>query len=475
MSQQPGNPAEGLEAARIPRAAWVALYLTSAGQAMAILQSSVLNIAFPSIEASFSDTPRSTLAWAITGYGIASAALLLLAGRLADIYGRRRIFMVGIMAFSVASLGCGLAPSPGWLIGARLVQAIGGSFMVPTSLSLMLPLFPASRRALAVGIWGAIGAVAGAAGPPIGAAIIELADWRWVFFINVPIGLVIVLLGRAVLPEVKGERSDVRIDLLGIPVGTAGVALLTLGLLQGSSWGWLDWRVVACFVATPLLIAALVRRSATHPEPLLDLSLFAHRRFNVASGAVLTFNLGVSAAWFSAPVYFQTVWGWSALEAGLGVIPSPIALLVLSRWAGGIADRGHLRLGIIGGMSAAAVALLGIGLSLTEDPNYWTAYFPFALLYGAGLAFAWSMLTGAALVGIDERLYGAANGASLTARTVGSALGVALVIAIAGGVGDVGHGDWEPVWLAIAGTFSVSAAGFALLYPRRFSATASST
>ena len=126
-------------------------------------------------------------------------------------------------------------------------------------------------------------------------------------------------------------------------------------------------------------------------------------------------------------------------------------------------------------MSAAAVALLGIGLSLTEDPNYWTAYFPFALLYGAGLAFAWSMLTGAALVGIDERLYGAANGASLTARTVGSALGVALVIAIAGGVGDVGHGDWEPVWLAIAGTFSVSAAGFALLYPRRFSATASST
>lgn len=442
------------------------LYLTSTGQAMAILQSSVLNIAFPSIEASFLDTPRSTLAWAITGYSIASAALLLLAGRLADIYGRRRIFMIGIAAFALASLGCGLAPSPGWLIGARLVQAVGGSFMVPTSLSLMLPLFPASRRSLAVGIWGATGAIAGAAGPPVGAAIIELANWRWVFFINVPLGLAILVLGRSVLPEVKGERSDVRIDLIGIPMGAAGVALLTLGLLQGSSWGWLDWRVAACFVAAPLLVAALIHRSATHPEPLLDLSLFAHRRFNVASAATLAFNLGVSAAWFSAPVYFQTVWGWSALEAGLAVIPSPITVLLLSRWAGGIADRGHLRAGIIGGMAAAAAALLCIGLLLAEEPNYWTAYFPFALVYGAGLAFAWSMLTGAALVGIDERLYGAANGASLTARTLGSALGVALVIAVAGGVGDVGHDAWKPVWLAIAGTFTVSALGFALLYPK---------
>lgn len=437
------------------------------GQAMAILQSSVLNVAFPSIEASFTGTPRSTLAWAITGYSIASAALLLLAGRLADIYGRRRIFMLGIGAFSIASLGCGLAPTPEWLIGARLVQAVGGSFMVPTSLSLMLPMFPASRRALAVGIWGAAGAVAGAAGPPIGAGIIELANWRWVFFINVPIGLAIVVLGRTVLPEAKGGRSDTRIDLIGIPMGTAGVALLTLGLLQGSSWGWLDWRVLGCFFLTPLLIAGLIRRSATHPEPLLDLSLFAHRRFNVASGAILTFNLGVSAAWFSAPVYFQTVWGWSVLEAGLAVVPSPIVVLLLSRWAGGIADRGHLRIGIIGGMTASASALLCMGLLLTEDPNYWTAYFPFALLYGAGLAFAWSMLTGAALIGIDERLYGAANGTSLTARTVGSALGVAIVIAIAGGVGDIGHDDWRPVWMVIAATFALSALIFAFLYPTR--------
>lgn len=438
----------------------------SLGQAITILQSSVLNIAFPSIEASFAGTPRSTLAWAITGYSIASAAHLLLAGRLADIYGRRLIFLVGAAVFAVASLGCGLAPSPGWLIGLRLVQAIGGSFMVPTSLSLMLPMFPVSRRALAVGIWGAAGAVAGAAGPPIGAAVIEVSNWRWIFFINVPIGAAIVVLGLRNLPELKGERADVRIDVLGIPVGTVGVALLTLGLLQGPGWGWTDTRVLLCFALTPILLWLLVVRSRRHPEPLLDLSLFTHARFNVASMTTLTFNLGVSAAWFTAPVYFQTVWGWSALEAGLAMIPSPITVMILSRWAGTIADRGHLRSGIIAGMGTAAGSLLAMGLLVEATPNYWTAYFPFAVSYGAGLAFAWSMLTGAALVGIDERLYGAANGASLTARTVGSALGIAMVIAVAGGVGEVGHDDWRPVWFTIAGVFALSAAGFAAFYPR---------
>lgn len=455
----------------ISRAAWVTLALTSLGQAITILQSSVLNVAFPSIEESFDGTPRSTLAWAITGYSIGSAALLLLAGRLADIYGRRRIFLIGITSFAVASLGCGLAPTAGWLIGLRLVQAIGGSFMVPTSLSLMLPMFPVSRRALAVGVWGAAGAVAGAAGPPIGAAIIEIADWRWIFFINVPIGLVIIGLGWVTLPELKGDRADVRIDLFGIPVGTVGVALFTLGLLQTSRWGWTDWRVLLCFALAPVLLAELVRRSRRHPEPLLDLSLFEHTSFNVASAAILVFNLGVSAAWFAAPVYFQTVWDWSVLRAGLAVIPSPIVVLVLSRYAGTIADRGHLRAGIIAGMTAAAAALLAMGLLLDSEPNYWSAYFPFALVYGAGLAFAWAMLTGAALVGIDERLYGAANGASLTARSVGSALGVAVVIAIVGGVGDGANDDWRPVWLAIAAVFGLAAVGFGTLFPRSGAAT----
>lgn len=451
---------------RISRAAWLTLALTSLGQSITILQSSVLNIAFPSIEASFPGTPRSTLAWAITGYAISSAAFLLLAGRLADIYGRRLIFMIGTALFSVASLGCGLAPSPGWLIALRVLQAVGGSFMVPTSLSLMLPMFPVARRSLAVGIWGAASAVAGAAGPPIGAAVIEIADWRWIFFINVPIGAAIILVGLRVLPELKGDRSDVRIDLVAIPVGSVGVALLTLGLLQGSSWGWNDWRVVACFVATPLLLAALIRRSRIHPEPLLDLSLFRHRRFTVASAVTLSFNLGVSAAWFTAPVYFQTVWGWSPLEAGLAVIPSPLIVMVISRRAGTLADRGNLRSGIIAGMAASTVALVGMGALLDASPNYWIGYFPFALLYGAGLAFAWSMLTGAALVGMPEPLYGAANGASLTGRTIGSALGIAMVIAVAGGVGEVSHEDWKPVWFTIAAVFALSAVAFGALYPR---------
>ena len=392
--------------------------------------------------------------------------MLLLAGRLADVYGRRRIFLIGVAVFSLASLGCGLAPTPGWLIGWRLVQAIGGSFMIPTSLSLVLPMFPRSRRALAVGIWGAVAATAGAIGPPVGAAIIEFTNWRWIFFANAPIGLAIVVLGLRLLPENKGRRSETRIDLLGVPIGSAGVALLTLGLLQGTRWGWSDWRVLLFFALAPALIGALVLRSVTHPEPLLDLSLFSHHRFNVAAGTMLVFNVGVSAVWFSAPVYFQNVWDWSVFQAGMAVTPTPLVVLTLSRYVGMLADRGHLRGCIVGGMATAGSATLAMGLLLAEEPNYWTSYFPAAIVYGVGLAFAWSMLTGAALVGIDERLYGAANGASLTARSTGSALGVAMVIAISG-VGSGGHDEWQAVWLTIAGVYALSTVIFGLLYPRR--------
>ena len=465
------SPARSASAAHVPvpRAAWLALYLTSAGQAMAILQSSVLNVAFPSIELSFPDTPRSTLAWIITGFAIGSAALLLLAGRLADIYGRRRIFFIGVIVFTLASLGCGLAPTPGWLIGFRLVQSIGGACLIPTSLSLVLPLFPVTRRSVVVGIWAAVASIAGAAGPPIGAGIIEVSSWRWIFIVNVPIGLVIVVVGRRTLVENKGERSDSKIDLVGVPLGTLAVALVTLGLLQGSEWGWTDWRVLACFLLSPALIAVVVHRSRVHPEPLLDLSLFESRRFSVASSSLLVFNMGVSAFWFAAPVYMQTVWGWSPLEAGLAVTPSPITIFLISRFAGTVADRGHLRAGIVGGMVACAASLFAMAVLLDQEPNYWVAYFPFAISYGAGLAFSWSMLTSASLVGIDQRRYGVANGTSLTARTVGGAFGIAVVIAIAGGLDDAANSAFQPVWFVLATVFAVAAVGFVLFYPRQWS------
>ena len=450
----------------ITRKAWIALYLTSAGHAMAILQSSVLNVAFPSIERSFSDTPRSTLAWIVTGFAIGSAALLLLAGRLADIYGRKRIFTMGVWIFTLASLACGFSPSPGWLIFGRLVQSVGAAFLIPTSLSLVLPQFPVSRRSIAIGVWAAVAAIAGAAGPPVGAAIIEIASWRWIFFINAPIGLAILLLGRDALIENKGERSDKKIDLIGIPLGTLAVALVTMSLLQGSTWGWADWRVLSGLVLAAPLVKLVVERSKRHPEPLLNLSLFAHRRFSVASAGLLLFNLGVSALWFAAPVYMQTVWGWSPLRSGLAIIPSPLMILLLARMAGGYADGGNLRRGILAGITTCALTTFAMGFLLTAEPNYWVGYFAWSVLYGAGLAFSWSMLSSAALVGIAAPLYGVANGTSLTARSIGAAFGIALVIALAGGIDDASNEAFQRVWFAIGGVFLVAAIGFAVFYPK---------
>jgi EmrB/QacA subfamily drug resistance transporter len=451
----------------IPRSAWIALYLTSVGQAIVILQSSVVNIAFVSIEASFPSTERATLAWIVTGYAIGSAALLLLAGRLADIYGRRRVFSVGVAIFSLASLAAGLAWAPGWLIAARVIQSVGGALMIPTSLSLVLPLFPDNRRSLVVGVWAAVAAVAGAAGPPLGAAIIELASWRWIFAINAPVGVAIVLLGRSVLAENTGRRAETKIDLVAVPLGTIGVALVVLGVLQGSTWGWLGGWTLGAFALGVVTLGVVVARSARHPEPLVDLTLFRNRPFSVASAVLLVFNTAVSGFWFAAPVFMRDIWGWSPLEAGLAVTPSPLAILLSAPLAGRIGDQGRLREGITAGMLTCAVGMVGMIVLLDAESNYWVGYLPWSILYGVGLGFSWSMLTSASLAGIPAERYGSANGTGLTARTIGGAFGVALVIAVVGSGAGETAAAFERVWVTLAVIFLVATVAFWLLYPRR--------
>lgn len=260
-------------AAAVPRRAWAVLAISAAGVFVVFLDATVVNIAFPALSADFPETTRAGLSWVLNAYAVVFGALLVTTGRLADDRGRKRVFLSGMVVFGIGSALCALAPSVGPLVGFRAVQAVGAALLVPASLALLLPEFPASRRAGAVGLWGAAGGVAAAVGPTLGALLVEGPGWRWVFWINVPLCVVAILVGRRLLRESRGSTTPGPIDLIGVQLVTAVFGLLSLGMVQGGEWGWGSVRVVGAFVLAAALVTLLVVRALRHPHPVLPVRL----------------------------------------------------------------------------------------------------------------------------------------------------------------------------------------------------------
>ena len=272
---------------------WQVLLVTAVGVFMSFLDTTIVNIAFPDIHASFPESSLGDLSWILNAYNIVFAAALIPAGRLADRFGRRRFYFLGIFVFLAASVACGAAGSIEVLIAARSVQALGGAMLVPASLGLLLPEFPLERRATATALWGATGAVAAAAGPSLGGVLVEWQGWRAVFFVNLAIGLPALLPARRILRESREPQTAVP-DLLGALLLAAGVAALALGIVEGPQWGWSSPRVVGSFAASALLLAALFLRSSRQPVPVIELSLFRVRSYAVANAGSFVFALGFS-------------------------------------------------------------------------------------------------------------------------------------------------------------------------------------
>ena len=268
------------------RHGWKVLAIVAAGVFMAALDVTIVNIAFPAIADEFAPASLSSLSWILNAYAIVFAALLVPAGRIADRVGRKRSFLAGLGVFVVASALSAAATSPEMLVAFRIVQAVGAAFLVPTSLALLLPEFPASKRAVAVGIWGAAGGVAAALGPSLGGLLVE-ASWRWVFLVNVPFGLLAGYAGARVLTEAREPSGSRRPDMLGALLLALGVGALALGIVKGPEWGWDGERVIGSFAVSALLLVAFVVRSARHPAPVVELSLFRIRSFSAASSASL--------------------------------------------------------------------------------------------------------------------------------------------------------------------------------------------
>jgi EmrB/QacA subfamily drug resistance transporter len=402
---------------------------------MSSLDLFIVNLAFPYISRDFHGSSLDSLSWVLNGYSILFAAVLVPAGRWADRIGRRRMFVAGLIVFTLGSVFSGVAPNVSLLIAARLVQAIGAGMMVPASLSLLLAAVPGPARAQAIGTWSAIGALGAALGPVIGGFLVEVS-WRWVFWINIPVGVVTVFLAFKVLPESRDETAEARPDLLGAVLVALAAGSLALALVKAPAWGWTSKDFFALLALAVLSAVGVAVRSARHDAPVVDLTLLESRSFNGAILASIAYYAGFGAFLLNMVEFLTGVWHFSAIDAGLAIAPGPLMVLPFARV---VAPRLTAKLG-----GAGRVAVIGCfvnvaaqSLWLTQiqvHAAYVTHLLPVQLLGGAGVGLAIPSLIGAGTASIPPARFGTGSGVLNMARQIGTVLGVAGLIAILAGL-----------------------------------------
>jgi EmrB/QacA subfamily drug resistance transporter len=437
---------------------WRVFAIVSVGVFMAGLDLFIVNIAFPDIRSEFDGTSLAGLSWILNAYAIVFAALLVPAGRISDRIGRKRGFVGGLAVFLAASAASAAAPSLEVLVAARIVQAAGAAFMVPTSLGLLLPEFPPSQRATAVGAWAAMGGVAAAAGPPIGGLLVQ-ASWRWVFLVNLPIGLIALVAAVRTLQERRDPDPGPRPDVLGATMLASGIALLVLGIVKGPDWGWTSGGVLASFAAAAALLPAFLLRSARHPAPVVELPMLRVRSFAVANLGALLFFAAFSAMLLAGVLYMTGVWHDSILRAGLSLAPGPAMAALFSAPAGALSDRfGQRAVGAPGPVLFALGCLWWVW-QVGVEPHYASELLPGLLLTGAGVGLTIPTLSSAAAASLPPQRFATGIAVLTMSRQIGSALGVAILIAI---VGTPAPGDavsaFDHAW-----TFMAVTAGAAFL------------
>ena len=402
----------------------------SVGVFMASLDLFIVNIAFPDIQHDFHGVSLATLSWVLNGYAIAFAALLVPAGRWADRAGRKRGFLIGLGLFSLASAACAGAPSVSVLIGARVAQAVGAAFLLPTSLGLLLPEYPPERRAAAVGIWAAVGGVAAAAGPVVGGLLVQ-AGWRWVFIVNVPIGLVTLVGASRLLREVR-EHAGPLPDLLAAVLFTVGIGSLTLAIVKAPEWGWASTRVLGLFAAAAILLLTVVWRCLRHPVPLVEPEVVRRRAVALANVGALLFFCAFGSLLLGSVLFLTDVWHHSVLRAGLEIAPGP-AMAATFAFPGGVLGQRYGQR-YIGALGAVLFAAGGIWFRthMGVTPHYASEMLPAQILGGSGVGLVLPTLSTAATAPLPASRFATGTAILGMSRQLGSALGVAVLVAILG-------------------------------------------
>jgi len=417
----------------LPSTSRLPLLLACGGSFLAFIDVTIANLAVPSLASDYPGADLGTLSWVVSLYAVVFAAALAPLGRLADVLGRRTLFVGGVALFTVSSLAAAVAPDVGVLLAARGVQALGAAAMIPSSLGIVLAHTAPERRVAALGWWTASASVAAVAGPVVGGVLVDLASWRALFLVNVPLG---VLLAVAALRLPAGERRSERLpDLTGSLVLGGAVGLVVLVVTEGEQWGWGSPAVLGGLALGAAGLAAVVRRSRRHPVPALEVSLWRHPTYATANMVSVLFGISMYSWLLVTTLFLIDVWGYSALEAGLAMTPGGLASAVVSIGLSRSARRPSPRVLVLAGSAAVAASGIWLGLGVPAEPAYLLWMVPAGLFGGAGIGAISVGVAGAASLSAPPASFAAATGLNLAARQVGGGLGVAAMVALLAAAG----------------------------------------
>jgi EmrB/QacA subfamily drug resistance transporter len=422
---------------------WWTLAAVSVGLFMIMLDNTIVNVALPSIQQSLG-LELSELEWVVTGYALTFAAFMLTGGKLADLLGRRRIFMAGLVIFTGASLACGLAPSGSFLIGARVVQGLGGALMNPATLSIITATFPPRQRGTAIGIWAGVSAMALAIGPLVGGLLTEHVNWNWIFFINVPVGIAGLFFTPLFVAESRDMSHEQRPDIPGLVTSGIGLFAITYGFIESNNYGWGSTRILGAFLVGIVSLALFIVLERRQRLPMLDLSLFRNRTFAGANAAMLLLGLAMFGLFLFVSLYMQQVLGFSPVQAGATFLPMTLLIIVLAPQAGRLSDRIGSRWLVGSGMVLLALSLLWYSqLGLHE--TFWSIL-PGLLLGGVGMGLTMTPTTAAAMGSVAVDKAGVGSAVLNSMRQVGGSLGIGVMGAIVASVSAdaLANGDSRP-------------------------------
>jgi len=412
---------------------WAVLLVVSLGFFMTLLDLTIVNIAIPDMIAKLHASLDDIL-WVLNAYALVLAVLVITAGRLGDLIGPRPMFTAGIAVFTAASAACGAAPSPGWLIGFRAVQGLGAAMLMPQTLTIITNTFPPERRGAAFGVWGAVAGVATIAGPTLGGLLVTAFDWRWIFYVNLPIGIIVLILTPIIIPKVVPGRRH-RLDIPGVLLASAALLAICYGLVEGQKY---NWGTITGFISIPLILGLgvlllvaflLVQRMTQGQEPLVPFALFRDRNYAVTNWVSGVLAIGMMGIFLPLTIYLQSVLGFSALKAGLALAPASLVSLFVAPVAGRLTDKIGGKYILMSGLVLFAIGIGWIGLIAKPDSN-WPVFVAPLLVTGLGMGCIFAPLVTTAMRNVQPQLAGAASGVLNTVRQVGLVIGTAAVGAL---------------------------------------------